>query len=255
MKLRGARPVLTALTLVVAAGGIGTATASGAVAAPTGGATVWIQTMDSCKQSLGSAGYTLTGGGVSMSADTPASSPSRVASTGVCPLQQGSCAGGGRGCASFTSVPPGTYTVRTTRTPPATTSNPEGYAPCEGGSACRSEVANVIVAADGSVQATVTNVYPDGTTVTWPTSGSSRRHRAAYAATTADPVVIHDFGLAPPGSSNQCDGDSDADDHLTGTPSAHCAYPESQEDAACKPYPWSCTVAPADGRRSTSAGA
>src|SRR4029077_6068827 len=40
----------------------------------------------------------------------------------------------------------------------------------------------------------------------------------------------------------QCDGDADADDHLTGSPSGHCDYPESQEASACQPYPWSCTL-------------
>jgi len=255
MRVRRAGSILTTLPLLLLTGWAAAGSASGAAAAPAGGATVWVQTMDSCKQSLGSASYALTGGGLTMTADTPASSKSRVASTGQCPLQQGSCAGGGRGCVSFSALPPGTYTVRTTRTPPADTSNPEGFAPCEGGSACRSEVASVVVAADGGVQVTVTNVYPDGVSVTWPAAASQRRHRGAYAGSVNDPVVFHDFGLAPPGRTGQCDGDSDADDHLTGSPSAHCAYPESEEDAACKPYPWSCTMtAPPQPPPSAGAG-
>jgi hypothetical protein len=223
---------------------------SGAAAAPAGGATIWVQTMDSCKQALGGAAYLLSGGGVSMRAESPAAQKSRVSSTPQCPLQQGDCAASTTGCLSFAAVPPGTYTLRQTRTPAANIPNPEGYAPCEGGSACRSEVAAVTVGGDGSVRATVTNVYPDGLTVTWP-SASGRRGHSAYAATAPDPIVFHDFGLAPPSRSGQCDGDSDADDHLTGTPSGHCAYPESEEGAACKPYPWSCGYAAPASRQSS----
>ncbi|HEY2702975.1 MAG TPA: hypothetical protein VGL20_04730 [Candidatus Dormibacteraeota bacterium] len=232
-----------ALMLVAAAGWAALATGSAPASArstqPAGGATIWIQTMDSCKQAIGGAGYQLVGAGVSMSADTPAGQKTRVASTPNCPLEQGDCAATTTGCVSFAGVAAGTYTIRETRAPAADTSNPEGYAPCEGGSACRSEVATVTVDAGGGVRATVTNLYPDGASATWPAGGGRRGH-SAYAATAADPVVFHDFGLAPPGRSGQCDGDSDADDHLTGSPSGHCAYPEDQEDAACKPYPWSC---------------
>jgi hypothetical protein len=138
---------------------------------------------------------------------------------------------------SFTAPAPGTYTIRTTVTPPANATNPEGYAPCEGGSACQSEEATLTVGSGGAVSATVAAVYPDGTTVTWPSTGS-------YAGSASDPIVFHDFGLAAPGSAHnaQCDGDSDADDHLTGSPSGHCGPPEAQEASACQPFPWSCTL-------------
>jgi len=231
---RGAPILLVALACAALAGGGGASAA--------GGATVWVQTMDSCKQALGGAAYVLSGGGVTMTAESPAVQKVRVASAAGCPLEQGDCARITTGCLSFTGVAAGTYSLRETRPPAADTSNPEGYAPCEGGSACRSEVATVTVAAGGGVQATVTNLYPDGFTATWP-SGSGRRAHHAYSGAANDPVVFHDFGLAPPGRGNQCDGDSDADDHLTGTPSAHCAYPESEEASACRPYPWSCPPA------------
>jgi hypothetical protein len=202
-----------------------------------GGGGIWVQTMDSCKQALGGATYVLSGAGVSATATTPAGGPGSVGPATGCPLEQGSCGAQGHGCVSFAIPAPGTYTLRPTTTPPANATNPEGYAPCEGGSACRSEVATVTVGAGGSVRATVTNVYPDGTTVTWPSTG-------AYAASTRDPIVFHDFGLAAPGSASnsQCDGDSDADDHLTGTPSSRCAFPEALEGSACQPFPWSCTL-------------
>jgi hypothetical protein len=93
------------------------------------------------------------------------------------------------------------------------------------------------VSPGGGVSATVSAVYPDGTTFTWPSTGS-------YSGSASDPIVFHDFGLALPGSAHnaQCDGDGDADDHLTGTPSSHCAFPEAQESSACQPFPWSCTL-------------
>jgi hypothetical protein len=62
------------------------------------------------------------------------------------------------------------------------------------------------------VSATVKNVYPDGKVVVWPTTGNT------YTATQTDPVVMHNFQLG----NISCDGDNDADDHLTGTPSSHC---------------------------------
>jgi hypothetical protein len=205
---------------------------------------VTIQTMDSCKSALGSAQYVLTGAGTSITATTPAHAPQTVGS-GTCALQQGNCATFSAGCAQFTAVPyPGTYRFVETVTPPGNASNPEGYAPCNGGSACRSEVGTVVIDSTGAVSGTVLNVYPDGTTVTYPIA-SQHSGIPAYAGTPADPIVTHDFGLAPPGYNGaaQCDGDSDADDHSTGTPSSHCRYlPEEDEASACQPYPWSCTL-------------
>jgi hypothetical protein len=220
-----------------------TALSSGTLAQASG-ARIWVQTMDSCKQALGGAGYQLTGGGVTRTADTPAGRKVTVAPRARCPLQQGSCRVP-RGCVSFTDVPPGTYRLVTTRTPGPDRSNPEGYAPCQGGSACRSETASITVGGDGRVLATVTDVYPDGVTETWP-SAPTHGGADAYAATVADPVVLHDYGLAAPGAAPQCDGDADADDHLTGNMRDHCAYPEDEEAAACQPYPWSCAL-PAAG--------
>jgi hypothetical protein len=215
------------------------------VAASTGPTThVTIQTMDSCKRALGGTQYVLSGGsGVSITAVTPPGSPQTVGS-GTCALQQGNCATMSTGCATFTGVPyPGTYTFSETVLAVGNTSNPDGYAPCNGGSACRSQMGTVSIDSSGTVQATVLNVYPDGTTVTYPIA---TRHSgvAWYAGTAADPVVTHNFGLAPPGYNGnpQCDGDSDADDYSTGTPSSHCQYPETQEASACQPFPWSCSL-------------
>lgn len=213
---------------------------SGAGVAATGPTTsLTLQTMDSCKRALDGAGYQLTGGslGAPLTVSSSGSATQSVGS-GNCPVPRGSCQSTSVGCLTFTGIPvPGTYRITSIKTPPANSSNPQGYAPCEGGSACRSEEADVTVLADGSVQATVTDDYPDGTVRVFPGSGST------YAGTARDPVLFHDFGLG----SGSCDGDHDADDHLTGSPSTHCAYsPESGEASACpggtdQTYPWSCS--------------
>ena len=39
-----------------------------------------------------------------------------------------------------------------------------------------------------------------------------------YDMAAVDPIVFHNFQLG----NGSCDGDSDADDHLTGSPSVHC---------------------------------
>jgi hypothetical protein len=245
MRSKRLKFAVAALSLTFAACGSALAAGAGPVAASShrsggGGSTgggVWIQTMDSCKQALGGAAYVVSGSGASITVTTPSGPGGSVAASAGCPLQQGNCSSAAHGCVSFTAPAPGTYTIRTTVTPPANATNPEGYAPCEGGSACRSEEATLTVGSGGAVSATVAAVYPDGSTVTWPSTGS-------YSGSASDPIVFHDFGLAAPGSAHnaQCDGDGDADDHLTGSPSGHCAYPEAQETSACQPFPWSCTL-------------
>jgi len=213
---------------------------SGPGAAASGPTTsLTLQTMDSCKRALDGAGYQLTGGTLGAPLTVSSSgSATQTVSSGTCPVPRGTCRSTSVGCLTFTGIPaPGTYRITSIKTPPANSSNPQGYAPCEGGSACRSEEADVSVLSDGSVQATVTDVYPDATVRVFPGSGST------YAGTAGDPVVFHDFGLG----TGSCDGDHDADDHLTGSPSTHCAYqPESGEASACpggtdQTYPWSCS--------------
>ncbi len=205
--------------------------------------TVYLQTMDSCKQALGGAAYQLTGNGLDRRVRGRSQTKQRVASVAQCPLQQGDCATITTGCVSFSGLPAGTYAIHETRTPKADASNPEGYAACNGGSGCRSQWVALVVSSTGGVQATVTNVYPDGVTPVYP-SAAAHSGVAAYAGTKKDPIVVHHFGLARPSSDPalQCDGDGDADDHLTGAPSSHCNYPEDQEAAACAPFPWSCTL-------------
>ncbi len=230
--------VSTAVLAVCAAALVG-AGAPLVAAGSSGSATVWLQTMDSCKQALGGAGYQVVGDGVDLRLTT-ASATKQSLSSSTCPLQQGDCSSIRTGCLQIPNLAPGTYRIHELKTPKADTSNPEGYAACNGGSACQRQDVDLTVSSSGSASARVTNVYPDGTVAVYPSG------RSGYAGTAKDPVVVHNFGLAKPGSNGnaECDGDGDADDHSTGSPSGHCGYPEGQESSACQPFPWSCTLAP-----------
>jgi hypothetical protein len=197
-------------------------------------ASVWLQTMDSCEQALDGASYQVVGdNGLNVIVSTPGTGKVGVVS-GNCPVEHGDCSSTTTGCVLISGLPPGSYRIHETRTPPANPSNPEGYAACNGGSACQRQETDITVSSSGTASGTTTNVYPDGTVAVY----------GAWPGTTSSPVVVHNFGLAPPGynGASECDGDGDADDHSTGSPSSHCQYPESQESAACKPYPWSCTL-------------
>lgn len=180
------------------------------IPAPTS-VTIWMQVMDSCQQALPGATFQLAGNGVTLSTN-PSIGTVRVtvsAAQGQCPLQRGNCATMSVGCVSWTVDIPKTTAATYTITE---TVIPSGYVACDGGSACQVEVGTVTVNTNGTVSATVKNVYPDGYVVHYPYTG------AAYTATPSDPIVFHDFQLG----NGSCDGDGDADDHLTGTPSSHC---------------------------------
>ena len=225
--------------LVISGSGLALYLSSVPPASAAGTTSFWLQTIDSCRQALDGATYILTGKGTSITASRSGTGRQSVSSAS-CPIQRGSCSSTSTGCVQFTGVPvPGTYTVHETVTPPGNSSNPEGYAACAGGSACRIESVTVNVASDGSIQATTTAIYPDGSTRIFPSSGT-------YAGSLADPVLFHLFGLAAPGVNTQCDGDSDADDHSTGSPGSHCRYGgsngEAQEPSPCEragyAFPW-----------------
>lgn len=201
--------------------------------------TVWLQTMDSCKQALDGSSYRLVGGTITLSAHRDGNGKKRVGTGSGCPAQGGNCSRIQTGCMSFSVPVPasGTQSYRGTETltPPFNRSNPQGYAPCNGGSACRSEEVDLTINSKGLVKATVKNVSPDGFTKVWP-SPDPNTGATYYTGANTDPIVIHNFGLG----TGSCDGDHDADDHLTGTPSSHCRYPEASEATACQPYPWAC---------------
>jgi hypothetical protein len=215
--------------------------------------TVWFQQQDSCKQAVAGGSFVLQGAGIS-DFETPGGTGLKTIGVGNgCPTQGGNCISTNTGCIAFANVPaPGTYTIAMSQGPPGNKTNPGGYAACTGGSGCRSEIANVTVAADGSIQATTTNVYPNNSSITWP-APDPNTGQMFYAGTQADPILYHSFGLG--NFSISCDGDSDFDDNLTGTPGGKCTYtPESSEASAtlCPSYPWQCTLVPAPTPTPTS---
>lgn len=188
--------------------------------------TIWVQVMDSCRQGLPGASFTLVAPDGSQITAGPSSGTKRVTVVhgGTCPAQRGNCQLVPVGCLSWTVTAPAigtvTYIIQENPTFNATDGfqeNPSGataftgFVPCNGGSACRTESATFTIGADGTVTGTTTNVYPDAKTATYPAG-------ATFAGTQIDPIVFHNFQLG----AGSCDGDADADDHLTGSPSSHC---------------------------------
>jgi hypothetical protein len=174
---------------------------------------IWLQVMDSCQQAIPGASFKLTGNSlISEKGPAPGTEPQTVTPThGACPLERGNCARISTGCLTWDiSVPTqGTATYQITETTAA-----QNYVPCTGGSICSGGpvTGTLTINSSGGVTATVHNVFPDRASVTWPTSGNP------YTATQTDPITVHNFKLG----NGSCDGDNDADDHLTGAPSAHC---------------------------------
>ena len=199
-------------------------------AAPT--VTVYLQVMDSCRQALPGANFTLVNPNGSTVALGPSAGSRRVSvGSGSCPLSRGNCASVSTGCVSWTITAPtsGTATYTLNENPsfdssdgfyenPAGSTSFSGFVPCNGGSACpgaldpsKAQSATFTVNSSGTVSSVTTNPYPDGKFSHYPSSGSA-------AGTRSDPIVFHNFQLG----NGSCDGDSDADDHLTGSPSSHC---------------------------------
>lgn len=187
--------------------------------------TIWLQVMDSCKQGLPGANFTLVAPDGTLHQAGPSAGTKRVTvSSGKCPLQRGNCKTVPTGCISWLITPPSsgvaTYTIKENPTWNASDGfyeNPSGataftgFVPCNGGSACQSESATFTINAQGVVQGTTINILPDGKSSMYPSGGT-------FSAAQTDPIVFHNFQLGK----GSCDGDSDRDDHLTGSPSSHC---------------------------------
>ena len=190
-----------------------------------GSVKVWLQVMDSCRQALPGANFTVIGPNNSSMDIGPSPGKKRVTvSSGSCPVQRGNCQRVSTGCLSWNINPPvsGIATYRIIEKPTWNASdgfyeNPPratrftGFVPCNGGSACRSQTATFTVDASGIVKGTTTNIYPDNAKAVYPS-------KSVFTGTQIDPIVFHNFQLG----NGSCDGDNDADDHLTGTPSRHC---------------------------------
>ncbi len=171
----------------------------------------WLQTMDSCRQAIPGAYFVLKGHGLSIHAGPGPGGRPQTVGPGSCAIQRGNCSTVPTGCLWWNvPIPPsGSKTYKITET-----AAPHNYVRCTGGSVCSGGpvVVTLKITSHGRFSATVRNVYPDRTVVVWPTSG------APYTGKLTDPAVVHNFGLGH----GSCDGDQDADDHLTGSPSAHC---------------------------------
>ncbi len=186
---------------------------------------VWLQVMDSCKQALPGANFTLVNPDGSTVNAGPSAGTSRVTvSSGTCPLQRGNCQTVSTGCLTWTIAVPtsGTATYMIKERPtfdaadgfnenPAGATSFTGFVPCNGGSACGTQTATFTVNSSGIISGITTNGLPDGKTSQYPAGSMS-------AGTQTDPIVFHNFQLG----NGSCDGDHDADDHLTGSPSSHC---------------------------------
>jgi hypothetical protein len=201
-----------------------------AMATPAKTITVWIQVTDSCKQALAGGTFRVNGPGITNVITTPTNGKNLSSlSSDNCPIQRGTCVNFSTGCTTATLNVPvsgiATYTITIQQPAPGRkeTGDPAYganwvYAVCQGGSDCsKREVATVQVATSGEVSATVLNTYPNGATITWPAP------HGTFAGTQGDPIMFHEFGISQfSGPKNQCDGDHDADDYLTGSPGSHC---------------------------------
>ncbi len=179
-----------------------------AAPAPSRTVQIWLQTTDSCQQAVPKAIFILHDNGTDIvSKPGPGKGPKTIAHThGNCPTQQGNCATISVGCVSWLIATPvsGTRTVTITEKQPASS-----YAICLGGSDCPygTNIVTVKIDSTGRVSATDLNTYPNGFKKTFPTN------RAAFAGTQKDPILVHNSRIG----NGDCDGDHDADDHVTGT--------------------------------------
>jgi len=189
---------------------------------------LWVQNLDSCKIAVGGGTFVLNGN--SASAQTAGGTefksfpaPKFPNANMPCPRQGGDCTITSVGCVTFTLAIPtsGTASYTVTQTSAAVgdpSQAPDGYTKCEGGSACQSETINVTVDSAGNVQGNDTNVYPDGTVVTFPISDVNTG-ASFYSGTQSDPVMFFSEKLG----NVACDsGPVDADDHNGSTPGGHC---------------------------------
>ncbi|HEY2703242.1 MAG TPA: DUF4214 domain-containing protein [Candidatus Dormibacteraeota bacterium] len=280
MRLSGSRFTMGLTALLISAASvvsaIGSDGASVRAATPVASNTsapydVVVQTMDSCRTPLDGARYVLTTATGTALPTTAVTFPSGTGGlVGTCVLQQGNCATVSKGCLVFKGVPAGDYRLKQTQTPAGNNTNPDGYAPCNSGSACQWQTADVTVNNDGTVAAQVTNMAPTGKAAQFP---NDPNHAKYFSATAADPIVFHDFGLAHPGyapaggvASTPCDSagasapdgtPADADDWSTGTPSSSCRETPANEGKCTSPiaftqnpawngvgFPWQCDTNP-----------
>jgi hypothetical protein len=183
-------------------------------------ASFWVQNIDSCRIAIGGGTFQLSDAGGPIQTQGPLADGSfsqwqaPLDNKPPCPQQGGNCVYTSVGCAQFTLTIPsnGTnmYTLREI-TPP------NNYVACNGGSACKDEWITITIDSAGNIAATMTNVYPDGFTKTFPVSDLISGN-PYYSGAQNDPAMFVSQQLG----NVSCDGDNDADDMNTGSPSSHC---------------------------------
>ena len=169
---------------------------------------VWLQTLDSCQQAVPGAIFVLHYNGANITSKPgPGKRPQTIAQThGKCPSQQGDCKTTSTGCVSWPIAIPSsgisTYTITEAQ-------SGSGYAICLGGSDCPygTNIVTVKIDVAGNIAGTDFNTYPNGAKITFPTN------RSPFAGTQADPILVHNSHIG----NGDCDGDHDADDHVTGS--------------------------------------
>ena len=168
------------------------AASTAAAAAQPASATLWVQKLDSCSETLAGAQLELVD-----SSGAVISGPATSASGGIhsfahpngCPVQGGSCTVTNTGCLTLTVPVPasGTSTFRIIET-----KAPPGFVDCiKGDHECTSQFGTVTIASDGTMQATFTAVLTDGRSETLP-SPDPNTGSGFWLGTKADPALYHD---------------------------------------------------------------
>jgi hypothetical protein len=173
----------------------GSASAAAAIPAdpsPPASATLWIQKMDSCSETLGGAQLELvdsTGAVISGPATSAAGKMHSFPHPNGCPVQGGSCTVTNSGCLTLDVPVPGSGTATFQI---IETKAPSGFVDCiKGDHQCTSQVGTVIVASDGTMQVTFTVSFTNGRSETLP-SNDPNTGSAFWLGTKADPALYFD---------------------------------------------------------------
>jgi len=154
-------------------------------------ATLWLQKLDSCAETLSGAQFELVASGGSVVSGPSTSASGRIHAfphPSGCPAQGGSCTVTGTGCLTLTVPVPssGTSMFQIVETVV-----PAGHVNCiKGDSRCTNQVGTVVVAADGSLQVTFTASLTSGRTLALPASDPNTGN-AFWLGTQTDPGLYY----------------------------------------------------------------
>ncbi|HLZ56079.1 MAG TPA: VCBS repeat-containing protein [Ktedonosporobacter sp.] len=147
--------------------------------------TFWTQKLDSCRQTLPGADFTLSGNGLVITeGPTPGDKPVTVRYGGSCPIPRGNCLTIATGCLAWQipipAVGMASYTITEIQAP-------AGYVPCLGGNRCPGgpDVISLSIDAAGRIMAHTRVSLSDGRARIYPTLGF-------FNGTQADPALAYD---------------------------------------------------------------